>query len=70
MGLYRRSESAVWWMSYTLNGTQHRVSSGTTDKEQAKRQLLAALLQDVFSGANTQVVDGAIWYRRLPKHFV
>jgi len=39
MGLYRRSESSVWWMSYTLNGTQHRVSSGTTDKEQAKRQL-------------------------------
>jgi integrase len=39
MGLYRRSESAVWWMSYTLNGTQHRVSSGTVDKEQAKRQL-------------------------------
>jgi hypothetical protein len=82
MGLYRRSESAVWWMSYTLNGTQHRVSSGTTDTEQAKRQLseritfkkapdkrsVSALLDNLVANyrINGQSVEWCEQYRKRP----
>jgi integrase len=37
MGIYRRGESSQWWMSYTLNGKQYRESTGTADKEEAKK---------------------------------
>ncbi len=39
MGLYRRRESKVWWMSYMKDGRQHRESSGSTNKKLAEKLL-------------------------------
>lgn len=35
MGLYQRSDSRFWWMSYTMNGEQHQESTKTASKELA-----------------------------------
>jgi integrase len=35
LGLYQRSDSRFWWMSYTMNGEQHQQSTKTTSKELA-----------------------------------
>jgi integrase len=35
LGLYQRSDSRFWWMSYTMNGEQHHQSTKTTSKELA-----------------------------------
>ena len=47
MGLYRRRESKVWWMSYMKDGQQHRESSGVTNKKLAEK-LLASRTAQVF----------------------
>jgi hypothetical protein len=47
MGLYRRRESKVWWMSYMKDGRQHRESSGVTNKKLAEK-LLASRTAQVF----------------------
>ena len=39
MGLYRRHESKVWWMSYMKDGRQHRESSGSTNQRIAEKLL-------------------------------
>src|SRR5580692_2248905 len=39
MGLYRRHESKVWWMSYMKDGRQHRESCGSTNKKVAEKLL-------------------------------
>ena len=39
MGLYRRHESKVWWMSYMKDGRQHRERSGSTNKKIAEKLL-------------------------------
>jgi len=39
MGLYRRKDSDVWWMSFTAHGRNYRKSTETTDKELARRVL-------------------------------
>ena len=36
MGLYRRTDSSVWWMSLTVNGKQVRESTESSDKAVAK----------------------------------
>lgn len=35
MGLYQRSDSRFWWMSYKMNGEQHQESTKTASKELA-----------------------------------
>ena len=47
MGLYRRHESKVWWMSYMKDGQQCRESSGSTNKKLAEK-LLASRTAQVF----------------------
>jgi integrase len=37
MGLYRRPDSPVWWMSFTVNGRLYRRSSETSDKKLAEK---------------------------------
>lgn len=39
MGVYRRKKSAVWWMSFTVNGTQYQRSTNTTDRRLAEKIL-------------------------------
>lgn len=39
MGLYRRKDSNVWWMSFTTNGKMYRKSTETDDKDLARRIL-------------------------------
>ncbi|HAM52100.1 MAG TPA: hypothetical protein DCP92_15950, partial [Nitrospiraceae bacterium] len=39
MGLYRRKESSIWWISFSADGKQYRRSTETDDKELAKRIL-------------------------------
>lgn len=39
MGLYRRSDSRFWWMSYTMDGKQRHQSTKTTSKDLAKAVL-------------------------------
>jgi len=39
MGLYKRKDSNVWWMSFTANGKSYRISTDTTDKKLADKIL-------------------------------
>ena len=39
MGLYRRTDSRFWWMSYTYKGEQHFQSTKSTSKDVANRIL-------------------------------
>jgi integrase len=39
VGLYRRKKSENWWMSYQKDGRQRRESTGTTNKNLAKKLL-------------------------------
>ena len=39
MGLYRRHDSPVWWVSLTVNGKRYRKSTETEDKDFARRIL-------------------------------
>jgi hypothetical protein len=52
MGLYRRSDSDVWWMSFTYNGRLCRKSTGTPDEKLAKK---------IFGKVQTQVIEGK-WF--------
>jgi len=37
VGLYQRSDSRFWWMSYTMNGEQYQESTKTVSKELASK---------------------------------
>lgn len=37
MGLYRKDNKKVWWISYTYQGKQYRLSTGTANKTLAKK---------------------------------
>lgn len=52
MGLYRRKDSLVWWMSFSMNGKQYQRSTGTHD-----RRLAEAILAKV----KTQIIEGK-WF--------
>jgi integrase len=49
VGLYRRSDSGIWWMSFSAFGNQTRESTGTTNKILAKK-ILAIRLAEVAEG--------------------
>lgn len=44
MGLYRRKDSKIWWMSFTVNNRPYNKSTGTEDKEVAKQ------IHDILKG--------------------
>jgi len=52
MGLYRRPDSDVWWMSFTANGRLYRRSTGTSDKKLAEK---------ILAKVQTQVIEGR-WF--------
>jgi integrase len=56
MGLYRRSNSSVWWMSFTHNGQQYRRSTETEDKKLAQR---------IFDKLRGEIAEGN-WFEKLP----
>lgn len=37
MGLFKRKDSPVWWMSFTYKGRQYKKSTGTRDKRTAEK---------------------------------
>jgi integrase len=37
MGLYKRKDSKVWWMCFTVNNRQYHKSTGTTDRKLAEK---------------------------------
>ena len=52
MGLYRRPDSDVYWMSFIYNGKLCRKSTGTSDEKLAKK---------VLGKVETQIVEGK-WF--------
>jgi integrase len=66
MGLYRRSETGFWWMSYTVTvdgrRKQIRESTETTDKEQAKIKLAKRIAgqQMPIKGTVGKLLDGLV----------
>ena len=48
MGLYRRTDSNVWWMSFTANRKTYQKSCGTTDKKLAEK---------ILAKVQTQIVE-------------
>lgn len=53
MSLYRRNESGYYWMSYTLNGKQHRESTETTDLAKAKLRLAQRIASQTVPAKGT-----------------
>jgi integrase len=49
MGLFRRKDSQVWWMSYKANGKRLRESTGTANKKLAEK-IFAKMLVDIQEG--------------------
>jgi hypothetical protein len=49
MGLYRRKDSQVWWMTYNANGKRHRDPTGTENKKLAEK-IYAKMLVDLQEG--------------------
>ncbi len=48
MGLYRRKDSPIWWMSFSVNGKPYRRSTGTSERKLANK---------IFSKVRTQVIE-------------
>lgn len=51
-GLYKRKDSACWWMSFSVNGRSYNRSTGTDDEKLAKK---------ILSKVETQIVEGK-WF--------
>ncbi len=47
MGLYRRKDSAAFWISFTVNGKLYRRPTGTGKRKLAK---------EIFAKVQTQIV--------------
>ena len=62
MGLYRRKDSSVWWMSLTVSGKQIRESTETSDKAVAKIRLAERLTgkETPAKGTVGTLLDGLI----------
>ncbi|MEW6002250.1 MAG: site-specific integrase [Nitrospirota bacterium] len=52
MGLYRRPDSEIYWMSFAYNGRIYRKSTGTSDMKLAKK---------ILAKVQTQIVEGK-WF--------
>lgn len=52
MGLYRRKDSAAFWMSFTVNGKLYRRPTGTGKRKLAK---------EIFAKVQTQIVEGRLF---------
>lgn len=52
MGLYRRHDSDVWWMSFVANGKQYRKSTETNAEKLAKK---------ILAKVQTQIAEGK-WF--------
>lgn len=52
MGLYKRKDSPIWWMSFCLNNRQYQRSTGTEDKR---------LAENILAKVKTQIVEGK-WF--------
>ena len=67
MGLYRRPDSSIWWVSYTKGGKQVRESTFTSDKEEAKLRLAEAVAGLKRPGKATvgKLLDGVLNDYRL-----
>jgi integrase len=67
MGLYRRPDSSIWWVSYTKGGKQVRESTFTSDKEEAKLRLAEAVAGLKRPGKATvgKLLDGVLADYRL-----
>jgi integrase len=58
MGLFRRSQSKCWWMSFIANGKQYQKSTGTKDRHQAER---------IYAKIQTQIVEDKFFESDLAK---
>jgi integrase len=52
MGLYKRKDSPIWWMTFTFNHRQYHKSTGTADKR---------LAEVILSKVKTQIIEGK-WF--------
>jgi integrase len=52
MGLYRRPDSPIYWMSFTANGEAYRRSTGTSDPK---------LATQIYAKVQTQIIEGK-WF--------
>ncbi len=52
MGLYRRPDSPIWWMSFSANGKSFRKSTGTDNRRLAEK---------ILAKVETQIVEGR-WF--------
>jgi integrase len=52
MGLYRREDSDIWWMSFTVNNIRHRRTTETSDRKLAEK---------IYAKVQTQITEGK-WF--------
>ena len=55
MGIYQR-DNMVWWMCFSIKGRQFRTTTGTKDKQLAKK---------IYAKVSTQINEGK-WFEKLP----
>ena len=52
MGLYRRKDSDIWWMSFSVNNVRHRRTTETSDRKLAEK---------IYAKVQTQITEGK-WF--------
>ncbi|MBZ0154884.1 MAG: site-specific integrase [Alphaproteobacteria bacterium] len=58
MGLYRRKDSSIWWMSFVVNGKQYQKPTGTSDKK---------LAENILAKVTTRIVEDKWFEKDLSK---
>ena len=67
-GLYRRPDSACWWINATLpNGQRIRQSAGTESREDAEA-LLAKLKLDAYRGHHFGIKPQRTWQEAVVRY--
>ncbi|MBI5741149.1 MAG: hypothetical protein HZA16_10565 [Nitrospirae bacterium] len=67
MGLYRRKDSSIYWMSFTVDGRMFRQSTGTDNRKLAEAILGKVKTQIIEGKWFDKAVESQITFRELTK---
>lgn len=70
MGLYRRKDSSIYWMSFTADGRMYRKSTGTNDVKLAEAILGKVKTQIIEGKWFDKVAESQITFRELKERYM
>lgn len=70
MGLYRRKDSSIYWMSFTVDGRMYRKSTGTDDVKLAEAILGKVKIQIIEGKWFDKAVESQITFSELKERYM